>query len=143
MRLATALGCAVNGGIFFAFSSFVMPAINRLGPERATAAMNALNVTAVRPPFMLVLFGTAALTVATGVMGVRQRDGLLIAGSAVFLVGAIGTTIGVNVPLNDALTKGSTTWADYYQPWMIGNHVRALAGIGAAALIGAASIRSS
>ncbi|WP_034609597.1 DUF1772 domain-containing protein [Cellulomonas sp. URHD0024] len=142
MRLATALGCAVNGGIFFAFSSFVMPAINTLGPEKATAAMNAMNVAAVRPAFMTVLFGTAALTVATGVIGVRQRDPLLIAGSAAFLVGAIGTTIGVNVPLNDALAAGTTTWADFYQRWMVANHVRALSGIAAAALVGAAAVRS-
>ena len=97
MKLATAVGCAVNGGIFFAFSSFVMPALNKLGPEKATSAMNAINVAAVRPTFMTVLFGTAALTVATGVAGVRQRDGLLIAGSAVYLGGSL--VLGYDVEL--------------------------------------------
>ena len=143
MRPAAALGCAVNGGIFFAFSSFVMPALHRLGPERATAAMNAINVTAVRAPFMVVLFGTAALTVATGISGIRNRDAVLIAGSAVFLVGVIGVTIGYHVPLNDALAKGSTTWQDYAPGWTALNHVRAASGIAAAALIGASALRGS
>ena len=143
MRPATALGCAVNGGIFFAFSSFVMPALNRLGPERATVAMKAIDVAAVRPAFMTVLFGTAALTVATGISGIRHQDPLLIAGSAVFLVGTIGVTIGYHVPLNDALAKGSTTWADYAPGWTALNHVRAASGIAAAALIGASALRGS
>jgi len=143
MRLATAIGCAVNGGIFFAFSSFVMPALNRLDAERATAAMNAINVAAVRPAFMTVLFGTAVLTVVTCVSGVRQRDGLLVAGSVVFLVGVIGLTVGYHVPLNDALAGGRTSWAAYERGWTALNHVRALAGIAAAALVGASAIRSS
>jgi uncharacterized membrane protein len=143
MRPAAALGCAVNGGIFFAFSSFVMPALNRLGPERATTAMKAIDVAAVRPAFMTVLFGTAALTVVTGISGIRQRDALLVAGSAVFLVGAIGVTIGYHVPLNDALARGSVTWADYAPGWTALNHVRAASGIAAAALIGASALRGS
>ena len=143
MRPAAALGCAINGGIFFAFSSFVMPALNKLGPERATTAMNAINVAAVRPTFMTVLFGTAALTVATGVSGIRNRDALLISGSAVFLIGAIGLTIGYHVPLNDALAKGSTTWPDYVRGWTALNHVRMASGIAAAALIGASALRGS
>lgn len=143
MKLAAAVGSAVSGGILLAFSTFVMPALNRLGPERATVAMSSINVTAQRPPLMIVLFGTAVLTVATGIAGVRQRDGLLVVGSALFLVGVIGTTAGINVPLNDALAQGTATWVDFYRSWMVANHVRSLAGIAAAVLIGTAAIKAS
>jgi uncharacterized membrane protein len=144
-----AVGCAVNGGVLFAFSSFVMPGFNRLDPAAAIAAMNAVNVTAVRPAFMTVLFGTAALTVATGVLGLRRRQKLLVIGSAVYLVGVIGLTMAYHVPLNDALARfdpatgdAARTWADYARGWTALNHVRALAGVTAAVLIGLSAYRN-
>jgi uncharacterized membrane protein len=55
------VGCGLIGGVFFAFSAFVMSGLNRLPPSRATAAMQSINVTAQHPPLMLALFGTAAV----------------------------------------------------------------------------------
>ena len=34
--LATALGCGLSAGVFFAFSAFVMPALDRLAPAQAS-----------------------------------------------------------------------------------------------------------
>jgi uncharacterized membrane protein len=147
---AAAVGSAVTGGVLFAFSSFVMPGLNRLDPADAIPAMNAINVAAVRPAFMTVLFGTAALTVVTIVTGIRHHDTrsgqLLIIGSAVYLIGVIGLTMAYHVPLNDALARfnpatgdAPRTWADYYRGWTALNHVRALAGVASAVLLGAAA----
>ena len=36
--LATALGCELVAGVFFAFSTFVMTALKRLKPEEGIAA---------------------------------------------------------------------------------------------------------
>ena len=47
------------GGVFFAFSAFVMQALARLPPAQGIAAMQSINVAAVTPPFMVALFGTA------------------------------------------------------------------------------------
>ena len=58
--LVTALGCGLIAGVFFAFSTFVMPALKRLKPEEGIAAMQSINILAVTPVFMAVLFGTAA-----------------------------------------------------------------------------------
>ena len=58
--LATALGCGLVAGVFFAFSSFVMPALARLDPAKGISAMQAINVMAVTPVFMLAFRGTAA-----------------------------------------------------------------------------------
>ena len=38
LTLVTALGCGLVGGIFFAFSSFVMRALTRLPPAQGIAA---------------------------------------------------------------------------------------------------------
>jgi uncharacterized membrane protein len=57
--LATALGCGLVAGVFFAFSTFVMPALKRLPPAHGIAAMQSINTVAVTPAFMTALFGTA------------------------------------------------------------------------------------
>ena len=64
-------------------------------------------------------------------------------GAAGYLVGVIGLTMAYHVPLNDALARfdpatgdAARTWADYSGGWTALNHLRALAGIVAAGLIG-------
>ena len=47
LTLFAALGCAMMAGVFFAFSSFVMPALRRLPATQGIAAMQAINVAAV------------------------------------------------------------------------------------------------
>jgi uncharacterized membrane protein len=54
---ATSLGCGIVGGVFFAFSSFVMTALGRLPAAEGMAAMRSINRVAVKPLFMA---GTAA-----------------------------------------------------------------------------------
>jgi uncharacterized membrane protein len=51
--LVAALGAA--GRAWFAFSAFVMPALDRLAPAQSIAAMNSINRLAVTPAFMTVL----------------------------------------------------------------------------------------
>jgi uncharacterized membrane protein len=58
LTFVCALGCGLNGGVFFAFSAFVMPALARLPPPQGIAAMKSVNVFAVTPVFMTALFGT-------------------------------------------------------------------------------------
>ena len=41
--LATTLGCGLNAGVFFAFSTFVMPALKRLPAAQGIAAMQSIN----------------------------------------------------------------------------------------------------
>ena len=53
--------------MFFAFSSFVMKALARLEAAQGITAMQAINVTAISPAFMLALFGTATACAALAV----------------------------------------------------------------------------
>ncbi len=57
-RLAAvaAVGAATIGGVFFAFSTFVMRALRDLEPRQGLTAMQAINRAAPNPLFM-----TAAL----------------------------------------------------------------------------------
>lgn len=59
LTLLAALGCATMAGVFFAFSAFVMKALARLPAAQGVAAMQAINLAAVTPTFMMALFGTA------------------------------------------------------------------------------------
>src|SRR4051794_14716290 len=87
-----ALGASLVGGVFFAFSTFVMAALGRIAPDSGLAAMQAINLTVITPSFMLALFGTGlvlillALGAAFGWSGVASR-GLVVAAAALYLVG--------------------------------------------------------
>jgi uncharacterized membrane protein len=144
--IAAAVLCGLNGGVFFAFSSFVMPALGRLPPAQGIAAMQTVNRAAVTPAFMTALFGAAAACVALIVVSAVGWDGghspWIVAGAAVYVVGTILTTIVYNVPRNGALDRLDASgpeaagyWRTYLREWTGMNHVRAAAGLGAAALL--------
>ncbi|MEV4419677.1 anthrone oxygenase family protein [Patulibacter sp. NPDC049589] len=144
--LATVLACGLSAGVFFAFSAFVMPALDRLDSGASIAAMQAINVKAVTPAFMVVLMGGGLLCVVLLVVALRSwgdaSSPWLAAGAGVFLVGVLGLTIGRHVPLNDALATvdaqasgAATRWHDYTGSWTPLNHVRAAAGAVATGLL--------
>src|SRR4051812_2314953 len=62
------LGTGLVAGVFCAFSTFVMRGLAELPPAQGVAAMNAINVTAVRPPFMAVFAGSAVLCAVIAVV---------------------------------------------------------------------------
>ncbi len=144
--LATALGCGLVAGVFFAFSTFVMPALKRLPPAHGIAAMQSINKLAVTPAFMTALFGTAAAClglVAWAVVSLGERSAaLVLAGGALYIVGTTGVTIARNVPLNDKLAKlhpqgadAAGRWDEYVTKWTAWNHVRTAAALAAAATL--------
>ena len=144
LSLVAAIASGAMGGVFYAFSSFVMSGLARLPREQGIAAMQSINVTAVRPPFMALFVGTAAVCVALVVCAVLpfgdRPTALLLAGSALYLVGAFALTLAKNVPLNDALDAtdpagrdAAQVWTGYVKRWLRWNHVRGAASLAAAA----------
>ncbi|MCO7219046.1 anthrone oxygenase family protein [Klenkia sp. PcliD-1-E] len=126
----TAVGCALVGGVFFAFSGFVMAGLGR-APDGA-GAMRAVNVAAVRPPLMVLLFGTAAACVAVLVVAPEVLDRI---GAGLYLVGTVGVTVAANVPLNDALERDPDTWPRYLRVWTRWNTLRTVSATAAAVLL--------
>jgi uncharacterized membrane protein len=138
LTLVTALGCGLVAGVFFAFSSFVMPALDRLPDGRAVEAMQSINKLAVTPVFMTAVFGTALACAVLGVWGVlsweRPAARWVVAGAALYLLGAVLVTGAGNVPLNDALARADQ-WPGYVRDWTLLNHVRTVTSLAAAALL--------
>jgi uncharacterized membrane protein len=141
-----AIGCGLVAGVFFAFSTFVMPALARLQPSQGITAMQSINITAINPLFMVALFGTALACLILAVSALfkwqQSSTAYLLIGSLLYLVGTIGVTIACNVPLNDALAtakpesaEGATLWAKYLTDWTFWNHVRTVTALAAAALL--------
>lgn len=144
--LIAALGCGLNAGVFFAFSTFVMPALAKLAPEQGLAAMQSINRLAITAAFMTALFGTAVLCTVLLVWGALAWDEpeapWAIAAATLYLIGAIGVTIAANVPRNEALARvdaarpeAVTAWSRYVSEWTAWNHVRTVAALAAAALL--------
>jgi len=149
LTLATAVGCGLNGGVFFAFSSFVMPGLGRLRPSEGAAAMQSINITAVTPAFMTALFGTGLACLVLVGWGFADLDepyaGYLIAAGAIYLFGDIALTGAYHVPRNNALARvdpaseaGARVWSTYLVEWTRMNHVRTVAGLAASALLAVA-----
>ena len=146
LTLVSALGSALVGGVFFAFSAFVMKALARLPPVHGIAAMQSINVVAVTPPFMAAFLGTAlacaALAVASLLMWGEPGAVYLLLGSLLYLVGTVLVTTAFNVPRNGALAAvaadsadGATRWARFVPGWTAWNTVRTAAALAAAAAL--------
>ncbi len=137
-----AVGSGLVGGVFFVFSVAIMPAFARLPERHGVAVMQAINVTIVRAPFLLVFMGTVLACVARVVLA--PTDVLGVVGAALYVLGGFGVTMALNVPLNNRLDKVDADapdgfWSVYASRWTLWNHVRTVACIGAAALLTAAA----
>ncbi|MEI9431237.1 anthrone oxygenase family protein [Mesorhizobium sp. Cs1299R1N3] len=140
LTFIAALGAGVVGGVFFAFSNFVMPAFARLPAAGGIAAMNSINVTVITPMFMTALFGTGLVCIvliAGAIIGWNQPGSFwLLAGALIYLVGNPIVTMAFNVPLNDALaavdpasSNGAAVWTSFLRDWVMWNHVRTVTAI--------------
>jgi uncharacterized membrane protein len=139
-----ALGSGLVAGTFFAFAAFVLAALARLKPAAGIAAMQAITVAIKSPVFLVVFFGTAALS---GVLGLaaplkwpESGSGYLLLGSLLFLNFPFGVTLLKNLPLNNklAVTKpegaeSARFWEEFRAVWGLWNHFRWLGALGAAA----------
>ena len=139
------LGSALVGGIFFAFSSFIMKALAGVPSAEGIGTMQSINVVVINPSFMGAFFGTAVVSLVAiwlALAGWGHPSAPFFLGGALFyLVGTILVTIFGNVPLNDQLAAVSATdpaarevWERYVSRWTAWNHVRTAAAMVAALL---------
>jgi len=142
LTAVAAVGCGLNAGVFFAFSTFVMQGLRRAEPDQGIAAMQGINVTAPASLFGAALIGTGLLCVALVVVAAfgwgEAEAAPLLVGAALYLLGSIAMTFAFHVPRNDALDRldprgpgAADHWRRYLIEWVAGNHVRTLASIGA------------
>ena len=145
-------GAGLAGGVFFAFSTFVMKGLDRLHPRDSVRAMQAINEAAPRSLLMVPLLGSALGSVVVGVHAVLsgQGDGraLRVTGALLGLA-AFAITAAANVPRNAALAaldpaepEAAARWAAYAAEWTRWNHARAIAAVSSAVALAAALPRS-
>ena len=132
------------GGIFFAFSVFVMRALTDLPPNQGIAAMQRINVTVINPWFLgtflgaVPLLGVAAYTAHH--IDAPHALAWLSAAFLAYTVGSVGVTMAFNVPRNNRLaamdaasSEAARYWSVYVKEWLLWNHVRTVASLLAAA----------
>ncbi|MGO4104993.1 DUF1772 domain-containing protein [Leifsonia sp. YAF41] len=144
-----AVTAGAAGGVYLAFSAMVMPVLRTLPAAESVVAMQRINVAAVRLPFMVVFFGSAA-TAAAVLVADLMGDGSADAGlgriiGAGLAIAAFGITVVSNVPLNNSLGRLNAgdrdvagAWRRFDRRWSRSNLLR-----GASALIGATVLAAS
>lgn len=144
LAVATAALTAINGGVFFAFSTFVVPGARRLPAVEAVHAFQAFNRAVPRSlyvwVFLLSGLGGAATAIAALIAG---GSGWLIAGGATAFV-ALVVSMAVNIPLNNTLdavkdADAAAGWSAFVGTWAIANHLRTLLCFAAVALLALAA----
>lgn len=141
--LASALGCGLIAGVFFAFSTFVMRALDRLPAPHAVAAMQSINIAVIHPLFLAPFFGTALTCVAAAMVARSHLNFPAIsAAAALHLFGTLLVTILCNVPLNNRLEAAdpsspaaASAWRHYFSRWLFWNHVRTVAAAAASSAL--------
>lgn len=124
MGTITLIAAAASGlmaGLFFAFSTAVMPGLADLPAEDARAAMRRINVRIQNPLFLLVFLGNVVLC------GIEVFQGRVV-GGLLYIVGSFLLTMFVNVPMNNRLERTDDAyWPAYLRTWTLWNHVRGVA----------------
>ena len=143
LAAATAVAVLLTGGmagIFLAFSVAVMPGLNAARASAAVEAMQQINQKILNPVFLVHFSGAPLAAAAAGVLllvaGQRQAGVLFLAAAAVYVLGVIGPTAAVNVPMNDALdaagnpagaSEAARIWGAYTGRWTAWNTLRGVA----------------
>lgn len=129
------LCAALSAGLFYSFSTIVMPGLDLGGPAAAIHAMQGMNTVVRNPIFAAVFFGTLILPLLAAfgarAAGHRGAARLAVLASVIHAAAVIGVTLQVNVPLNETLAtvvandpNAANFWKDFAVPWTAWNHVR-------------------
>lgn len=138
--LFLALWSAVVGGVFSAFSEFIMSALLKAEPSSGIEVMQHINRDVIKTQFVAgilsigifsVLFGFYSLVVFEGASLITLILAVLVYLPSVFLI-----TIFGNVPMNNRLDSLDHTsaeahdfWRDYGEKWTRLNHLRSIGSI--------------
>jgi uncharacterized membrane protein len=145
LTIFVAIGSGTMGGLLFAFSNFVMRALEQQAPENGIRTMQAINITIINPLFFLVFLGSVLAAVILAIHAVTHLSSpgafALMIACLVYIFGTFGVTMAFNVPLNNrlAILDSSTAqaaqfWPEYVSQWLTWNHLRTIAAILASAL---------
>lgn len=142
--IASSVLAGLVGGMFFAFSVFVMRALAEQPAGRGVAVMQRINVTVINPLFLGAFLGAVPLLAAAALVA-RTADrsaafAWLAFAFVVYAVGSVAVTMLFNVPRNNRLAalsadslEAAAYWPTYVREWLFWNHLRCIASLLAAA----------
>jgi len=136
---------ALLGGVFLAFSDFIMRSLRLTGGAGGLEAMQVINREVFRYVFMSLFIGMIPVSLVLAVGAYRNLAHSLpfLAAATIYAVGVFGVTAACNVPMNDTLAgleatsaEGIAYWESTYLPrWTLWNSVRTAACLLASGLL--------
>ena len=137
------IGSALIGGVFFAFSGFIMKALARIPSSEGIAAMQSINVAVLNKSFLGTFTGTAVISMLVAGLATKgwgaPSSKWFLAGALLYFIGTFLVTGLGNVPLNEQLAAVTATdadavtvWEHYLDRWTLLNTVRTVAATAAA-----------
>lgn len=149
LLILACIGAGTVGGVFFAFSTFVMRALSELPTSQGIAAMQRINIVVLNPLLLGAFIGTAVLSFGCVVAAFLPWRALLsplvLAAGLFYLIGTFFVTAAFNVPRNERLEQmdaerpeAAEYWVVFVREWSIWNHIRTAASLAAAACAAAA-----
>ena len=138
--LFLALWSAVIGGVFSAFSEFIMEGLIRVEPRGGIEAMQQINKTVIKTQFVAGLLLIAPFSVLFALYSLSAFEGAamvaLILAPIVYLPTVFLMTMFGNVPMNNKLERldqnsaeAKAYWIKYGRDWTRLNHVRSLGSV--------------
>ncbi len=137
------IGSALIGGVFFAFSGFIMKALARVPSSEGIVAMQSINVVVLNKSFLGAFIGTAVISMLVAGLAIKgwgaPSSNWFLAGALLYFIGTFLVTGLGNVPLNEQLAAVTATdddavtvWEHYLDRWTLLNTVRTVAATAAA-----------
>ncbi len=138
--LFLALWSAVIGGVFSAFSEFIMSGLLRTAPAGGIEAMQHINRTVIKTQFVAGILLIAPFSVLFALYSLTVFEGMalatLVLAPLIYLPTVFLMTVFGNVPMNNKLerldhtsTEAEAYWMQYGRDWTRLNHVRSLGSI--------------
>jgi len=122
LLLTAILGSGVVAGLCFTFGSFVMHALDDLGPPAAIRAMQSINARILKSLAMPLWLGTVPVGIGAALLSGGSPFAIL--GAALYTAGALLVTGLGNVPLNESLdtvhaesAEADARWREYLVRW--------------------------
>ncbi len=135
-----ALWSAVIGGVFSAFSEFVMSGLQQTQPSGGIEAMQHINRTVIKTQFVAGILLIGPFSILLSLYSLLTFEGValipLIMAPLVYLPTVLLITMFGNVPMNNRLERldhGSLEaeiyWRQYGRFWTKLNHIRTLGSV--------------
>jgi uncharacterized membrane protein len=106
MLVAATMGMGLMAGVFGIYANTIMPGLGRTDDRTFVGGFQSIDRAIINPLFMTIFFGALLLTGLAALLHLRgdARSVLpWIAAALVLYLATVVVTVGVHVPLNDAI----------------------------------------